>query len=129
MFHPTYLPTHLGAAALLEQRNFAAFKGGGGEVQRNPEKTCRTVTLHDGRDGEELWPAIIDGERYRWRDGPLDPARIDALWRGEYGAAAPVAAVVGTVAVALRVLGRADSCRHADDVAADMWAARRKISR
>lgn len=126
VFHPTYLQTHRAAAALLEQRFFAAFKGGGGEIQRNPEKTCLTVTMREGLEGEEAWPSMLDGVRYPWRREPLAPAQIGALWRGEYHAEAPVAAVVGTVAIALRLLGRAETMRQAEQAAADMWAARRR---
>lgn len=129
VFHPNYLPTHRAAASLLGQRYFAAFKGGGGEVQRNPEKPCFTVTLRDGAESDEEWPAMIDGARYPWRREPLIPAQIDALWRGEYDADAPIAAVTGTAAIALRVLGRAASPRQAHQIATDMWAARRKALR
>lgn len=129
VFHPNYLPTHRATAALLGQRYFAVFKGGGGEVQRNPEKPSRTVTLRDGEQGADDWPALIDGARYPWRREPLIPAQIDALWRGEYDAEAPIAAVTGTAAIALRVLGRAASPGQAHQIATDMWSARRKAPR
>jgi len=129
VFHPNYLQTHRAAAALLGQRYFAAFKGGGGEVQRHPEKPCLTATLRDGEEGEEEWPAMIEGARYPWRREPLIPAQIDALWRGEYDAEAPIAAVIGTAAIALRVLGRTDTPRQAEQIATEMWTARRKASR
>ena len=41
------------------------------------------------------------------RAEPLDPERIAALWRGEIDLPAPEAAVTGTMALALSVLGRA----------------------
>jgi len=129
VFHPNYLSTHCAAAVRLGQRYFAAFKGGGGEVQRNPEKPCLTVTLRDGKQGEETWPAMADGARYPWRREPLVPAQIEALWRGEYEVEAPIAAVIGTAAIALRVLGQADTPLQAQQTATDMWAARRKALR
>jgi anthranilate phosphoribosyltransferase len=126
VFHPNYLAAHQAAAQLLGQPNLAAFKGGGGEVQRNPEKLCRVVRLTEGAADEEEWPAIVPNARYPWRDEPFDPALLSALWNGSHDADPPVAAVVGTVAVALRLLGRADSPQAADAAARDPWRGRRK---
>ncbi|MCG8542777.1 MAG: glycosyl transferase family protein [Alphaproteobacteria bacterium] len=125
VFHPAYLPTHKKTAALLGQPFFAAFKGGGGEIQRNPEKPCRVVTLSNGEGGADDWPALITNGRHPWRNEPLNPPRIAALWRGEDRSPAPTAAVVGTVAVALRLLGEADVMHDAEARAQAMWAARR----
>ena len=49
-----------------------------------------------------------------------------ALWRGEWTGPSPVAAVTGTVAVALKLLGRAETIEDAEAMAAEMWAAREK---
>ena len=56
VFHPNYLATHQAAAQRLDQPFLAAFKGGGGEVQRNPEKPCRVVTLDEGVPGGRTGP-------------------------------------------------------------------------
>ncbi|MFQ5785898.1 MAG: glycosyl transferase family protein [Alphaproteobacteria bacterium] len=125
VFHPAYLPTHCETARRLGLANAAIFKGGGGEAQRNPEKPCRIATLREGAPGEEKWPAMLPkGERHPWRDEPLDPARVAALWRGEWQAPGPVAAVVGSAAIALRVLGRAATIEAAEAMARDLWAER-----
>ena len=126
VFHPNYLATHQAAAQRLGQPFLAAFKGGGGEVQRNPEKPCRVVTLRNGEPGEEDWPALTANARYAWRDEPLDPARLRELWEGAAAPEPPVAAVVGTAAVALRLLGRAASIEEAEETASDLWRNRRK---
>ena len=126
VFHPNYLPTHQATASLLGQPVMAAFKGGGGEIQRNPEKPCHVVTLVKGEAGTEEWPATSAATRHRWRDEPLNPARLKAVWRGDDDAAAPVAAVVGTVAIALRMLGLATSIPAAGSSAKEMWQHRRK---
>lgn len=126
VFHPTYLPTHQATASLLGQPIMAAFKGGGGEIQRNPEKPCHVATLVNGEAGTEEWPVAIDGARHRWREEPLQGARLKALWRGDDYAASPVAAVVGTVAIALRMLGLANSIPAAESSAKEMWEHRRK---
>jgi anthranilate phosphoribosyltransferase len=124
VFHPIYLDTHLETARLLGQRGTAIFKGGGGEVQRNPEKPCRSLTLTSGVAGEDLWPALTKPASHPWRDEPLEPARVRALWRGEIDAPGPKAAVVGTTAVALKLLGRATTIPAAEALAREMWVAR-----
>jgi len=126
VFHPNYLATHQAAARQLGQPFLAAFKGGGGEVQRNPEKPCHVVTLEDGAPGEQDWAALAPNARYPWREEPLDPAGLRDLWTGAHDAAPPVAAVVGTVAVALRLLGKAKSPEEADAAALALWAERRR---
>ncbi len=132
VFHPNYLTPHQHTADLLGQPHAAVFKGGGGEVQRNPEKPCRVATLHDGVCARESWPAIIDQSGYRWREETAEMSRIGALWRGgtvsaaTHAPEAPEAAVIGTAAIALRLLGRADSPAEADALARDMWQSRRR---
>jgi len=124
VFHPTYLDTHLETARLLGQPRCLVLKGGGGEVQRNPEKPCRIAALRDGQAGELDWPALMPKTRYRWRDDPLDPARVVALWRGEGDAPVPEGAVIATAALALLLTGRADGPDAADAAAREMWATR-----
>lgn len=124
VFHPTYLPTHLSTAKLLEQPHAAIFKGGAGEVQRNPEKACRVATLHDGVESEESWPATMPEARHPWREEPLHPVRVASLWRGEWEAPAPLAAILGTTAIALKLTGRAATIEAAEAEARRLWDAR-----
>ncbi len=126
VFHPNYLTPHQRTADLLGQPHAAVFKGGGGEVQRNPEKPLRIATVHDGVLAREGWPAMIDDGVYKWREETAETTRIGALWRGEFAAAAPEAAVIGTAAIALRLLGRAEGPAEADAMAHDMWRNRRR---
>lgn len=121
VFHPPYLELHRATQRLLGQPRAAVFKGGGGEGQRNPEKPCRVLSP----DGEEtVWPALTPGAGYPWRDEPLDPRRLAALWTGEAEDAAPVAAVTGTAAVALKLLGRAKDVEGCQRLAERMWRER-----
>jgi len=127
VFHPTYLPLHQEAARLLGQPRAVIFKGGGGEGQRNPDKPCRAVTLDRNTCGEQIWPALTN-ELYPWRKEPLEPARLAALWRGEWAEPGPIAAVVGTVAMALMLLGRATRPTEAEDMAATLWRDRSPLT-
>lgn len=124
VFHPTYLATHQETARLLGQPRAAVFKGGGGEVQCNPAKPCRVALLRDGVAEEEVWPALTPRQPYAWREEELDPRHLVDLWRGAWSAEAPVAAVVGTVAVALKLSGRAASREEAQALARELWETR-----
>ena len=124
VFHPTYLPLHGETAQRLGQAHAVIFKGGGGEAQRNPDKPCRAATVDDGVMGETIWPALNDGEPHPWRRDPLEPERLAGLWRGEWEAPGPIAAVVGTAAMALKLLGRAASIEEAEEQARRLWQER-----
>ena len=124
VFHPTYLPLHAETALLLEQPRAVIFKGGGGEAQRNPDKSCRTTLIENGRLHELEWPALLEGESYPWRNEPLDVMRLAQLWTGERDEPEPVKAVTGTAAMALLMLRRANSQDEAETAARDLWAKR-----
>ncbi len=126
VFHPTYIVTHQEAARFLKQPKAAIFKGGGGEAQINPEKPCRVGLVEGETLTEETWPPLLAGERHGWRDEPLDPKAVLALWRGEAAPAGPTAAVIGTVAIALKLTGRAPTQEAALEQARALWAARPK---
>ena len=57
---------------------------------------------------------------------PLDPRRIAAVWRDSIDDPLACAAIVGTAAIALRLIGRANSAGHADSLAAQWWRGRRR---
>lgn len=125
VFHPPYLELHRGTQLLLGQPRAATFKGGGGEGQRNPEKPCRVLDLVDGAEaGETVWPALAPGAGYPWRDEPLQPERLAALWRGELREPALDAVVTGTAAIAIRLMGRAREPAEAQALAEAMWRER-----
>lgn len=124
VFHPPYRSLQQQAAIRLGQPFAAIFKGGGGEVQRNPLKPCRVSLVHDGAATEEEWPALLPETAYNWRGEDLDPASVIALWRGERDLPAPKAAITGTVALALRLTGKAADPAAAQAMAEEMWRAR-----
>jgi anthranilate phosphoribosyltransferase len=124
VFHPTYLPLHEATATRLGQPRALIFKGGGGEAQRNPDKPCRTLSVIRGSVAEIVWPALTEGEPHPWRKEALEPGRLASLWRGEWEAPGPVAAVVGTTAMALELLGRAGTIEQAEGEAWRLWQER-----
>lgn len=125
VFHPFYRGVHQQAAALLGDRRLVVFKGEGGEAERRPEKSCQIQLLIDGVMSEEDWPALL-AESAQPHETDMDPQRLKALWTGAGQDAYAQATVVGTAAIALRVLGRAKSAEDANAQAAEMWAQRDK---
>lgn len=120
--HPPYLPVHQGAALLLGDKDSAAFKGDGGEVERRPEKSCEVWAVVDGQPVREEWPALVEGVREK--EGELDLARLKALWTGAERDEAADAAIAGTIAIVLRYSGRAASVAEAEEKGRAVWAAR-----
>ncbi|MGD9508243.1 MAG: glycosyl transferase family protein [Geminicoccaceae bacterium] len=123
VFHPPYIPLHVETQTALGQLRALTFKGGGGEGQRNPDKSCRSTALVDGCAQELLWPQLTP-VGWPWRSEPLDVARLRALWEGAWSEPAPVAAVTGTAAMALWLAGRAPDPMAADALAGALWAER-----
>jgi anthranilate phosphoribosyltransferase len=121
VFHPTYLPLHQATAIRLGQPRAVIFKGGGGEAQRNPDKPCRAVRVDGDTAVEVVWPALTEAEPHPWRKEALEPERLAGLWCGDWEAPGPVAAVVGTTAMALELLGRARTMQQAESEAWRLW--------
>lgn len=122
IFHPGYDDTHQAAAALLGEQNMAVFKGEGGEAERNPDGACSVKMLHAGEVLTEEWPALFTTRHVK--DEAMDVNRLGPFWRGEIDDEYGKAAVIGTVAIALRTLGRAGSIAEAEEMAAKLWETR-----
>jgi anthranilate phosphoribosyltransferase len=128
IFHPGYRPMHQETAILINQPHMAVIKGEGGEIERDPDAPCLVQSVHDGEMSEEEWPAMF--KRRHMKDDHLDIQRLRNLWLDqgandaidEYG----TAAVIGTTAIALKMMGRADTIESAEKIAKEMWEARVK---
>lgn len=122
IFHPGYDDTHQQAGALMGMQNLAVFKGEGGEAERNPDAVCNVKMLRAGAMVTEEWPALFTSKHLK--DEAMDATRLGKVWRGEVEDEYGRAAVTGTAAVALRVMGRADSVADAEALAAKLWGSR-----
>jgi len=122
--HPAYAPVHQEASRLLGEKRMAVFKGEGGEVERRPEKACEVLSLVDGVPHSEDWPALVDGARPH--EEHLDLGRLKALWSGAETNEMASAAIAGTIAIALRAMGRAGSVDEAEGMAQVLWRERNK---
>ncbi|ANE53946.1 glycosyl transferase family protein [Methylomonas sp. DH-1] len=122
IFHPSYRQVHQKAALLLDQKHMAVLKGEGGETERNPDVECLVQSVHDGELSDEIWPALF--ERRHMKAEELEPQLLAQVWRGELDDEFGQAAVIGTAAIALKLLGKADDQTQAEALAAQFWAAR-----
>jgi len=124
IFHPGYQPTHQQAAIYLQQAHLAVIKGDGGEAERNPDMECLVQSVHDGDMSDEIWPAMF--KRRHVKDEEMDTTRLAKLWQGEIEDEYAQAATIGTAAIALKMMGKANSMEDAEAMAAQMWQNRRK---
>lgn len=125
VFHANYRDVHRDTAQLLGQKHMAVFKGEGGEAERRPHKPVVVQSLDDGVLSEELWPAMVSEDAF-YKDETLDISRLPKIWAGEENDTYGEAAVVGTAAYVLRMMGRAASPDDAVAQAQAMWDARNK---
>lgn len=124
IFHPGYQPTHQEAAILLNQPHLSVIKGDGGEIERNPDVECIVQNVHNGEMSDESWPAMF--KRRHVKDEEMDALRLGKLWRGEIEDEYANAAVIGTLAITLKLMGKADTQQAAEALATEMWKNRAK---
>lgn len=123
IFHPGYQETHQGAGVLLKQPYLAVLKGDGGEIERDPDIPCLVKVAKNGETFEEEWPAMFpEGQRHLKEE--LDISKLAKVWRGEMRDEYGEAAVIGTAAIALKGLGRAETFDGALALAREMWEKR-----
>ncbi len=122
VFHPPYRSLQQEAAALLGQPRSAVFKGGRGEAERPPHKNCEVFSVDQGRLDCETWPAL----RPESEAVSAESTHLLSLWRGDVQDDHATALVVGSAAVAFRLLGQAASPAEADALANDHWQRRNR---
>ncbi len=123
VFHPNYGEIHREASRLIGQPHMSVFKGEGGETERRPAKPMQIESLHGSENVDEEWPAMLPGTTVK-TDEDMDLGRLLCLWRGEDGDPLGTAAVIGTAAIALRLMERADSPGDAEAQARALWESR-----
>jgi len=121
--HTAYREIHRDCAALLGQKRMCVFKGEGGEIERRPAKPVKVQFLIDGEKSEEEWPAFLDAD-HAAHDEVMDISRLKKIWSGEDTHPYAQAAITGTIAIALRMMGRAGTPEEAQTQAEALWAQR-----
>jgi len=124
IFHPGYRPVHQQAAALLQQPHMAVLKGEGGETERNPDMECLVQSVHNGELIDENWPALFTHRHVK--PELLDPEQLALLWQGKIADDFAEASVIGTAAIALKLLGKANTQQQAHELATTYWTNRDK---
>ena len=124
IFHPSYRSVHQQAAALLQQPHMAVLKGEGGETERNPDMECLVQSVHSGELSEETWPALFSQRHIR--PEILVPGLLSSVWQGTIADEFGEASVIGTTAIALKLLGKAENQLQAQNLATDYWSQRNK---
>ena len=124
IFHPGYRPLHQEAAVLLNIPHLAVIKGEGGEIERNPDMPSLVQSVHLGEMSEENWPALF--ARRHTKDEQLDVSRLSRVWDGSDTDEYAIASVIGTAAIALKMMGRANTQAEAESLAGSLWNARSK---
>jgi anthranilate phosphoribosyltransferase len=122
IFHPSYRPVHQQAALLLQQPHAAVLKGEGGETERNPDMECLVQSVHDGELFDETWPALFTHRHVKSEQ--LDPKLLALVWQGVVEDEFAQASVIGTAAVALKLLGKASTQQEAHALATAYWMKR-----
>ncbi|MDO9169901.1 MAG: glycosyl transferase family protein [Methylobacter sp.] len=124
IFHPGYRPVHQQAAALLNQPHMAVLKGEGGETERNPDMECLVQSVHNGELSDENWPALFP--RRHVKPEILDPEQLALIWQGKLEDDFATASIIGTAAITLKLLGKAETQEQAQQLATDYWLKRDK---
>jgi anthranilate phosphoribosyltransferase len=119
IFHPGYRPVHQQAAALLNQPHMAVLKGEGGETERNPDMDCLVQSVHNGQLSDENWPALFTHRHVK--PELLDPQQLALIWQGNIEDRFAEASIIGTAAIALKLLGKADTQQQAHELATAYW--------
>jgi anthranilate phosphoribosyltransferase len=119
IFHPSYRQVHQKAALLLNQPSMAVLKGEGGETERNPDMDCLVQSVKNHELVEEQWPALFP--RRHIKPEQLDPQQLALVWEGKVQDEFAEATVIGTTAVALKLMGKAESQQLAHELATQYW--------
>jgi len=125
IFHPSYRQVHQKAALLLNQPSIAVLKGEGGETERNPDMDCLVQSVKNNELIDEQWPALFP--RRHVKSENLDPQQLAQLWQGEMTDEFAEATIIGTTAIALKLIGKAATQDQAHELATQYWLTRSSL--
>lgn len=126
IFHRGFMDIHAGAAQLMNEPAMSVFRGDGGEAERRPNKPTQVWTTRGTADPEvETWPALLE-DGHAPKDDDMDFTRLAAIWAGTEESAYATGAITGTLAIALKTMGKAGDMETAQNLANEIWATRDK---
>lgn len=103
----------------------AVLKGEGGETERNPDVDCLVQSVKENNLIEEQWPALF--ARRHVKSENLDPQQLADLWQGKISDEFAEATIIGTAAVALKLIGKADTQEQAHALTNQYWINRSSL--
>lgn len=124
IFHPSYRHVHQTAAQSLGYENVAVIKGEAGETERNPDAECLVQSVVNGVIQDETWPPMFSLRNLKESDLSLE--KWLHVWNGTDEHRYGEAAVIGTLAIALQLLKKADSKESAEMLAREWWLTRNR---
>ena len=122
IFHPGYQLIHQQAEVLLNEAEMAVIKGDGGEVEVNPDSECVVYKVEQGIACEETWPAYFP--RRHVKPDELNIEQLKQVWSGDLMDEYALGAIHMTMAVALKLLQRAQNQTDAIALAKQLWQQR-----
>ncbi|MEW6765017.1 MAG: glycosyl transferase family protein [Pseudomonadota bacterium] len=122
IFHRGYETIHQKAACLLAEPAVVVFKGEGGEAEINPEMLTEVFVTQGAVAAAFDGPPLL--MRRQIKPERLDVVHLAAVWEGDVQDIYGEAAVISTLAVLLRALGRADRRDQSVALARAWWAER-----
>ncbi len=125
IFHRGFMETHTEGGRFIGQPRLAVFRGEGGEIERKSSKPTEVWSLNGDTTTIDRWPRLLDDDTQR-PDENMDVQRLARLWDGSEEDSYGEAAVIGTLAIALHLMGVAKTTVEADKAAAQMWQNRDK---
>ena len=123
IFHRGFMDIHAGAGLLLDQPVTTVFRGEGGEIERRPNKPTVAWTAANGEITNEEWPALLPNGHVA-ADEEMNIQNLIAIWRGDETSEYADASIIGTLAIALKSMGQADTVEAAQSMAQNMWVNR-----
>lgn len=124
IFHPGYRPVHQVAAQALGYARVDVIKGEAGEIERNPDIDCLVQSVRAGELVDETWPALFSKRHVK--EESLDLTTFVKVWRGDLQHEYGEAAVTGTLAIALKLLGEVATQQDAQQLATALWQDRNR---
>lgn len=123
IFHRGFMDIHAGAGLLLDQPVTTVFRGEGGEIERRPNKPTVAWTAANGEITNEEWPALLPNG-HAAADEEMNIQNLIAIWHGEETSEYAEASITGTLAIALKSMGQAETIEAAQAMAQNMWTNR-----
>jgi anthranilate phosphoribosyltransferase len=127
IFHPGFNSVHQKAAALIGQPHLSVFRGEGGEIERRPQKPVDVLSVHEGTLSTESWPALLEDPR-QTTDPNMDLSRLKSVWQGDESTPYAQAAIIGTLAIALTLIGKVSTQDGAHKRAGEIWENRNRTA-